>query len=45
MLGTTKKEVDPAVEDVDTIKEAIRTGFLKLDEAMRQMPEVRQLKS
>lgn len=35
-----KEKVEPAAEDIDTITEAIRTGFLKLDERMRQMPEV-----
>lgn len=35
-----RERIEAAEEDVDVVKQAIRTGFLKLDEAMRQMPEV-----
>lgn len=39
--GVLARERTEAAEgDVDIIKKAIRTGFLTLDEAMRQMPEV-----
>jgi len=32
--------VEPTSENVATVKEAIRSGFLKLDEVMRKMPKV-----